>query len=143
MDFSKELSVGNRFLDSEHRLLQKMISEIIGLISAGNVAALSEAFSLLEIYLSSYFIDEEQIAHAVGIDFTRHRHAHQKIQSELKLIKDAVIDGECTCPGIEENNYIKTLRCCLFKHIKEDSRSLKTLLDTQLYDFKPDCVTSM
>ena len=143
MNFSKELSVGNRFLDSEHRQLHKMINEIISLIEAGDVAALSEAFALLEIYLSAYFLDEEQIAHAIGIDFTRHRHTHQEIQSELKRIKDAVIAKNGNCPEHEKDNYIDTLRYCLFKHIKEDSRPLKILLDTQLYDFKPDNVTAV
>lgn len=80
---------------------------------------------------------------AVGIDFTRHSHTHQEIQSELKRIKDAVIAKNCNCPEHEEDNYINTLRYCLFKHIKEDSRPLKVLLDTQLYDFKPDNVTAV
>jgi len=59
MQLPKELSIGNRLLDSEHKKLHDAINMITTSVEAGEVAALSEAFQLLGNYLCAYFAVEE------------------------------------------------------------------------------------
>jgi len=138
MEFSKELSIGNRVLDSEHRKLNRIINDIIRLMAARDVAAVFAAFELLENSLYVYFTIEEEIALAINFDFAQHKLAHQKLLGEFKRIKDELRISNGMRHRFEENGYIDSLKTCLLKHIKEDARSLKILLETNFYDFKPN-----
>lgn len=130
-----ELSVGNRLIDSEHKKLHDAINRVKHLVAAKNVAALAEAFEQLESGLRACFDVEERLARAVNFDFTQHRLAHQHMLSEMRHIRGGLEAGNCTCPGGED--YVRCLMDCLIRHIKEDGRSLKVVLDTHLYDFNP------
>ncbi len=137
MAFTKELSVGNRILDSEHKKLYDMINGIVRPIAAKDVAALSEAFELLENCLCAYFSVEENIAQTVNFDFTQHRLAHQQLLSEFKRTKDELTDKNGVWSKFEKKDYINSLKGCLIRHIKEDGKLLKMVLETHFYDFKP------
>ena len=138
MEFSKELSIGNRVLDSEHRKLNRIINDIIRLMAARDVAAVFAAFELLENSLYVYFTIEEEIALAINFDFAQHKLAHQKLLGEFKRIKDELSISNGMRPEFEEKGYTDSLKACLIKHIKEDAQSLKILLETNFYDFKPN-----
>jgi len=138
MEFSKELSIGNRVLDSEHRKLHSIINDIIRLMAARDVAAIWAAFELLENTLCAYFAIEEEIAQAINFDFSKHQLAHQKLLGEFKRIKDELRASDGMWHRFEEKGYIDSLKTCLLKHIKEDAQSLKILLETNFYDFKPN-----
>jgi len=133
--WSRELSIGNRVIDSEHKKLHGIISEIASSIVARNVAALPETFGQLESCLFAYFAVEEYIARAVNFDFTQHRLAHQHLLGEMRRIRNGLTAGLPPCP--DDENYPRCLMDCLIRHIKEDSKLLKVVLDTHLYDFHP------
>jgi hemerythrin-like metal-binding protein len=137
MQFSRELSVGNRILDSEHKNLRGIIDGITSLIMASDVAALSGAFELLGTNLRVYFAVEENIARAVGFDFTQHRLAHQYLLDEFRRIKNGLMAQNGSWSKLEKAGYINSLRRCLIRHITEDGKPLKIVLSDYLYDFKP------
>ena len=132
-----ELSVGNSLIDSEHKKLHDIINNIAGIIKAGEVAALSDAFKLLENSLRDYFVVEENIAQALNFDFTQHRLAHQHLLKEFQRIRDVLMAKNGMWPKSEKKGYIDCLMACLTQHIEEDGRPLKAVLSTQFYDFKP------
>lgn len=138
MQFSKELSVGNRILDSEHEKLHDMINGIARAVAAGEVAALSELFELLENGLCAYFVVEENIAQALNFDFTQHKLAHQELLKRFQHIKDELTAKNNRRSKSEEKDYINYLRDRLARHIKEDGKPFKAVLNTQFYDFKPN-----
>lgn len=138
MAFTHELSVGNRVIDSEHEKIHTLIDTIASLIRAGEVAALTEAFELLENSLHTYFAVEENIAEALHFDFTQHRLAHQHFLESLRRIRDVMMCKAGMWSESEEKGYIGSLKACLIRHIKEDGKPLKAVLNTQFYDFKPD-----
>lgn len=138
MLLSKELSVGNRLLDSEHKNLHDIINVITSLIMTRDVAALPQAFELLENCLCAYFVVEENIAQAVEFDFTQHRLAHQGLLNKFQRIKDKLMAKNGMWPKLDKGYCAYYLRDFLIQHIKVDSKPLKTVLNTCLYDFKPD-----
>lgn len=139
MLLSKELSVGNRILDSEHKNLHNIINVIIGLIIARDVAALLGAFELLENCLRAYFVVEENIAQAINVDFTQHGMAHQGLLNKFQCTKDELMAKNCMLSKDEEGCCIHFLRSCLIHHIKVDTKPFTIVLNTCLYDFKPNC----
>lgn len=133
--WTKQLSIGNRILDSEHKKLHRIINMIAGTIAARNVAALSEGFDQLENCLCAYFLVEEYIAQTINFDFNQHRLAHQYLLNEVQRIRSELTASNCVCP--DDENYARCLMNCLIRHIKEDAKPLKIVLDTFLYDFNP------
>lgn len=139
MLLSKELSVGNRLLDSEHKNLHDIINVITSLIVAGDVAALLEAFELLENCLCAYFVVEENVAQAANFDFTQHMLAHQGLFGKFQRIKHEWLAKNGMWSELENGCFIHSLRDCLIQHIKVDSRPFQMVLNTCLYDLKPNC----
>lgn len=137
MPFSKELSVGNRAIDSAHKEVFGMIDRIARPIMARDVTALSEAFDLLENCLCVYFSVEENIAQALDFDFTKHKLAHQDLLKIFQRIKDELTAVDNRSSEFEKKDCISYLRDCLIRHIKEDGEPLKMVLDTHFYDFNP------
>lgn len=133
--WTKQLSVGNRILDSEHKKLHGIINQIACTIAARNVAALPEEFNQLENCLCAYFPVEEYVAQTINFDFTQHKLAHQHLLNEVQRIRNELTASNCACPDNE--NYARCLMNCLIQHIDEDSKLLKIVLDTCLYDFNP------
>lgn len=138
MTFSKELSVGNRILDTEHKKLHGIINGIADSIAARDNTALLDAFELLESGLRAYFVVEESIAQAVDFDFTQHRLAHQGLLNKFQRIKVELMAKNGMCSKFDDECYIDSLRNCLIRHIKVDDKPLKIVLETHFYDFKPD-----
>lgn len=136
--WSRQLSIGNRILDSEHKNLYGIINKMACSIAARDVAALSEAFELLENCLCTYFVVEERIAQAINFDFAQHRLAHRQLLEEFQRMKGELTAEKGLRPGGDEANYAHLLTNCLMHHIKEDSRPLKMVLDTHFYDFNPE-----
>lgn len=141
MSFKKTQSIGNRLLDAEHKKLHDIIGEISRLIVAGNTTVLPNAFERLENYLHSYFAVEENIAHAIGFDFVRHRLAHQNLLALFQHTKREMLARNGVFSGHEKNLYAIRLGNYLTQHITVDSRPLKIVLDTHYYDFNPNTFT--
>lgn len=138
MSFSKELSVGNRAIDLEHKNLFTTIRWLSEAVVAGQLHAITEGFHLLDDLLSHYFEVEERIARAVNFDFTQHRLTHQRLQNEIHSIKTKFLAGHGMWSKAEEKGHIDSLMNCLTRHVKEDANPLKLEMDTHLYDFTPD-----
>ena len=131
-------SVGNRIIDSEHDKLAGMINDIAQLINLNHGVALSVSLKLLNDSLPEYFKLEENVAQAVNFDFADHRLAHQRLLDEFKFITNRIMSQNDRWSGMEKKNSIKLLNDCLMRHINVDSRPFKIVLDTCLYDLKPD-----
>ncbi len=138
MQFSKDLCVGNRIIDSEHKMLLNMINVIARSIAVKNVDVLSEAFDLLENSLCAYFVVEERIAQALNFDFKQHKLAHQNLLNKFKRIKDELMAKNGQWSRSEEEDFIYYMNDCLINHIKVDGKPFKAVLDAQYYDFRPN-----
>lgn len=140
MEFSARLnshSVGNRSIDSQHQILDGLITDIGQLIMVNHVVALSVAVRMLHESLQHYFVVEENIAQAVGFDFTKHRLAHQRLANIFRAITDKFTSQIGKHSRIERRDFIDSLRDPLIQHIEVDSKPFKIVLDTHLYDLKP------
>lgn len=134
---TKQLSVGNRMIDSAHKEVFDVIDRITHSIAVRNISALTEAFDLLENCLDAYFSVEENIAQAVGFDFTKHRLTHQDLSNEFQRLKNWLMEKNGLWSNFEEKGCIDSLKNCMVRHIKEDGKPLKVVLETHFYDFKP------
>ena len=67
--WTKQLSVGNAILDSEHRNLITKINNIVHMIEAGDTAALPDIFEMLETWLITHFENEKIFAQSINFDF--------------------------------------------------------------------------
>lgn len=135
--WTKQLSIGNRTLDSEHKKLHDIVSRIACSIVARDAAALLETFDVLENCLAVYFVIEENIAQAINFDFTQHKLAHQHLLNEFQRIRNELMVKNGRWSDDEGRHYAHLLMAYLIQHIKGDGRSLKIVLDTCLYDFNP------
>lgn len=135
--WTKQLSIGNRTLDSEHKKLHNIISRIAYYIVARDVVALSAAFDLLESCLCAYFVVEENIAQAINFDFAQHKLAHQHLLKEFQHIRNELTIKNGRWSDDEGESYAHSVLDHLIQHIKKDGRPLKIVLDTCLYDFNP------
>jgi len=140
MQFSgnfNSLSVGNRTIDSEHQKISAIVNDISQLILVDHIVALSVAVKMLADCLQEYFWIEENFAQAVNFDFTKHRLAHQALLNNFRVITDKIISQNGKFSKLERKVYTDSLNELLIQHIKVDSKSLKVVLDTCFYDFKP------
>ena len=112
-----------------------MIDKVAHLIMERNVVALADAFDLLEVCLCTCFSVEKNIAQAAGFDFTQHSLAHQDLLNEFQRIKNWLTAKNGAWSEFEKKGCIDSLKSCLIRHIKEDSKPLKIILETHFYDF--------
>lgn len=138
MEFSKTLSIGNRILDFEHMKLHDIIDMLAHSIVVRDMAALSEAFELLENCLCAYFVVEKNIAQAVNFDFAHHERTHQYLLSKSQRLKAELIAKNGKWLEWEVKYYINSLRNYLTQHIREDSKPLSIVLNAHFYDLKPN-----
>lgn len=73
------MSVGNRIVDSGHKKMFDIIQRLQLSIMAKDCAAIAADFQLLKDIADACFSVEEEIARAVGFDFTQHDLAHQNL----------------------------------------------------------------
>lgn len=139
MDFSytKQMSIGNRIIDTTHEKILDMINRIEHLIKECNCHALSETFNLLEEHLSDYFLVEEGIAQAINFPFTEHGIAHQHLLNKVQQSKNDLVASNGMWSNTTAKHYSNLLRDCLSTHIKVESEPIKLMLVTRFYDFKP------
>jgi hemerythrin-like metal-binding protein len=139
MDFSytKQLSIGNKIIDSAHEKILNMVNRIEYLIKVRDCHALSERFNLLEDYLSDYFLIEEGIAQAINFPFTQHDVAHQYLLNKVQQTKNELVANNGMWSDTTAKHYSKLLRDCLSKHIKVESKPIKIMLVNRFYDFRP------
>jgi len=135
--WTNQLSVGNRIIDSAHKKIFDMVDRIGCLIKASDGSALSEALRLLEDYLREYFSVEEYMAQAINFPFTQHDLAHQCLLNEVQRIGNELAANNGMWSDTAAEHYPRLLKDCFIRHIKEESKPIKIMLDAQFYDFKP------
>ena len=138
--WTKQLSVGNRIIDTQHKRLHNTINELSMSIAACNVVALTGIFDLLEDYMRDCFIAEENIARAIGFDFSQHKLTHQHLLEEFSRIRAELMVKNGAWSKDEAKHYAKALMSSLVKHIEVDGKPFRTVLDTHFYDLKPNGV---
>lgn len=136
--WSKELSVGNAILDSEHKNLIAKINGIMQLIDARDSAALSGAFELLESWLAVHFENEELFAQATNFDFTQHKSAHQRLLAELQHLRNELAEKNTAWSDSGAALYYLFFHNWLIGHITNEDMLMKPALQSHPYDFMPD-----
>jgi len=141
MKFSKELSIGNRILDSEHMKLHDIINRIACSIAVSDMATLSDEFELLESCLCAYFVLEENIAQAINFDFSQHRLTHQRLLNMCQQARyELIVENGAWLEflKIDVKYYIDSLKDYLIQHIRKDSKPLSIVLNAHFYDLNPN-----
>lgn len=134
--WSKQLSVGNVLLDSEHRNLIAKINNIMHMIEARDTAALSDTFGMLEIWLIAHFENEKIIAQSLNFDFEQHRLAQQRSLNELQCLRDELAAKNWVISGSEIRSCYKLMPDWLIRHIKDCMR-MKPALQSRPYNYIP------
>ncbi|MDO8466198.1 MAG: hemerythrin domain-containing protein [Gallionella sp.] len=91
LKWTKQLSVGNAVIDSEHKNLITIANSVRRAIKARDSAALPQELEHLEDWLYVHFANEEKIAQAVNFDFSQHKLAQQCWLKELWLLRNELI----------------------------------------------------
>jgi len=136
--WTKQMSVGNRIIDSAHKELLAMVNRIGYMARVKDCSAISEECKLIEDRLSAYFAVEENIARLVEFPFTQHKLAHQRLLHQIQCTRDDLAAMNGIWSGDEGEKRCYFLGNCLVKHFKEESEQIKVVLSTHLYDLKPD-----
>ncbi|MDO8810991.1 MAG: hemerythrin family protein [Gallionella sp.] len=89
--WTKQLSVGNAVIDSDHKNLIGMVNNVRNAIRSRNSIYLPQAFWQLEHWLCVHYANEERIAHAVNFDFSGHKQDQQYELVELQHLRDELV----------------------------------------------------
>lgn len=132
-----DMSVGNRIIDSEHKQMFDIIHRLQHSIVAKDCAAIAADFQLLKDIACACFSVEEEIARAVGFDFTQHNLAHQNLLKKYQHLGDELAARNGSWSTWENEAYKNYIHDWLMKHLEYESEPLRVVLNTYLYDFKP------
>ena len=91
LKWTKQLSVGNAVIDSEHKNLITIANDVRRAIRARDSAALPQELEHLENWLYVHFANEAKIAQAIKFDFSQHKLAQQCWLKELWFLRDELI----------------------------------------------------
>lgn len=138
LKWAKHLSVGNELIDSEHRNLIIVVNNVENAIGAGDRAALSKAFDLLETYMNIHFRNEERIAESLNIPFANSRLEHRHLLREMKYMRNELESRKGSWPDDLVRKYSRFLSGWMADHIVKEDMQLKPLLQSHPYDYKPD-----
>lgn len=136
--WAEKLSVGNAIIDSEHRNLIRMVSELILAVRKKDCATLDEVFDQLESSLLIHCANEEFFARAIGFDFSAHRTAQQFALKELQYIRDEWVGKQGVWSGQAIEHFSNAMkRWMIDEHILKLDMLMKPALQAQGYDFMP------
>ena len=135
--WTKELSIGNATIDSDHKKLIDMTNRIRHEIRAANGSALSQAFERLENWLPVHFTNEEQIVRAVHFPLDQHKLAHQYSMRELQYLRNELVskDGIWSEGAVE--HFCRSMENWAIEHITKMDIQMKLALQAYSYDFQP------
>lgn len=136
IEWAEELSVGNEVIDSEHKKLMELASDIAYAGQAMDSLVLLRAIKRFRSCINCHFINEEQFAQVLNFPFSMHKVAHQNMLAELSLTTRELENGmEIT--QVFAERYAQFLRDWLIKHIAEDDMQMKPALQSGSYDSRP------
>jgi len=135
--WTKQLSVGNAVIDSDHKNLIAIINGIQRVISEKEHSAVSLTFEFLEGWLCVHFNNEERIAQAAYLDFSHYKQAQDYSLKKLQYLRDELISKN----GIWSDSAIRYYSHCLMlwmnEHINRVDMPMKPGLQTLGYPFWP------
>jgi len=137
----KSMSVGNAFLDADHRRLLAMIEEVEEAMRAKDSAQFSLKLKSFEQAVRIHFRNEELIARTIGHPFEQHMEEHQYVLNELQQMETELIDMHGRWSESASTHYFIFLSNWANEHIREDDMLMKPTLQAHPYDFRPDDLT--
>lgn len=139
LSWSKQLSVGNVIIDSEHRNLISLVNDVIHAIETRNDPDLTPAFEQLEHTLCVHFENEEKIAQAVGFNFSKHKSAQQYGLKELLFLKNELAGGHGLWSENAVEHFTRFLENWMInEHIIGLDMQMRPVLQTYDYEFWPN-----
>lgn len=135
--WTKQLSVGNAVIDSDHKNLIALINGIERAIRAKDCSVMPQAFELLEGWLCVHFANEEKIARAVKFDFSKHRQAQQYSLKELQYLRNELVGKKSIWCESAIEHYAHFLRDWMTEHITKLDMPMKPMLQALDYIFWP------
>ena len=137
--WTKQLSVGNVIIDSEHKYLIGIVNSAKRAIKARDSLMLSQEFKRLENWLCIHFINEKRIAQVVNFDFSEHTLGQQYSLEELQRLKDELAAKNGIWCESEVARYSNLLGDWMIDgHIIKSNMLMKPMLQTYDYTFWPD-----
>jgi hemerythrin len=135
--WTKQLSVGNATLDSEHKNLIGMIDTIEYVIHARDSFALLHLFNRFKECAHIHFTNEEQFAREIQFPFAEHNLSHRYFYQELQHTIGELEIRFGSWVEYVWDYYDQFLREWLVEHIVKEDMLMKPLLQTYPYGFKP------
>ena len=126
-----DLSVGNTFIDNDHRHLIALMSNLHIAMDEGKGRKVLEAvLSDLIQYTQEHFKREEDVMQGMRYaEFLQHKQEHDKLTFEVLLLRKRFVNGEVHLTG----EIAMFLYDWLFDHImKVDKKLAKAILDEKL-----------
>ena len=137
LTWSKQMSVGNESIDSEHKNILDLVNEVDRVIRTKDSVLFSQALDLLEDATRIHFDNEEKIAQAIHFPFAEHNLEHRYILDEFQVIKTLLAASQGRWSESVAEHYFMFLSTWAIDHVIEDDMKMKPLLETYPYDFKP------
>lgn len=135
--WTKQLSVGNAVIDSEHQNLIVMIDRIESMIKANDASALSQELELLERSLCVHFINEERLAQTINFPFAQNKQEHKFVLKEFQRMKDELLAKNGKWTDDTATHYSNFLSDWLTSHVMREDMLMKPALQTYDYKFWP------
>lgn len=142
LTWSRQMSVGNETIDSEHKKIFGLVEELDRVIRTKDSALFSRALKLFEDTTRLHFKHEENIARAIGFHFEEHNLEHRYILDEIQLIKAELGGSQSRWSESVAEHYFQFLSKWAMEHVIEDDMKMKPLLETYPYDFRPEDMES-
>jgi len=137
--WTKQLSVGNAFIDSEHQNLVVMIDRIESMIKAKDTSSLPQELEQFEHCLCAHFINEERLARAVNFPFAKNKQEHILVLKEFQRMKDELLAKKGVWADSTAKHYSNFLSDWLTDHVVREDMLMKPVLQTYDYKFWPGC----
>lgn len=138
--WTKKLSVGNVFIDSEHRNLISMARDVRHEARRGDAASLLQAINMLEGWLRIHFANEERIAQTIGLSFDRHRVGQQYLLKEFQRMRNELTSRNAPWSGNAAERFSRHLKNWIIDvHILKLDMRMKPALQAHGYGFLPGC----
>lgn len=137
LTWTKQMSVGNETMDSQHKALLNMVNHIERAIRNRDSAALMQSFKVFEESVHHHFRTEARLALAINYPFEEHKLEHQYVLNELQTMRNEIVSLEGRWSESAVEHYYGFLSKWTTLHIGEDDMRMKAILDTYPYDFNP------
>lgn len=136
--WTKQLSVGNVIIDSEHKYLVGIANNARRAIKARDSFMLSHEFERLENWLCIHFTNEEKIARVINFDFSQHKQEQGYALKELQHLRDELAAKDGIWCESEAERYSDFLGDWIIdRHIIKSNMLMKPALQTYAYTFWP------